>query len=70
MKPLHFLRWPLIFILTGYLSFLVGSLARNRQWQLAEGFIIIGYLIIIIAIVWAIIKFIFLKPPEDDIDER
>jgi hypothetical protein len=68
MKPLHFLRWPLIFLLTGYLSFLIGSLSRAREWPLAEEFIILGYLIIIIAIVWTIIKFIFLKPPEDDHD--
>jgi len=68
MKPLHFLRWPLIFLLTGYLSFLVGSFSKARNWQLSEGFIIIGYIIIIVAIVWTIIKFIFLKPPEDDTD--
>jgi hypothetical protein len=68
MKPLHFLRWPLIFLLTGYLAFLIGSFSRARQWPLAEEFIILGYLIIIIAIVWTIIKFIFLKPPEDDSD--
>jgi len=68
MKPLHFLRWPLVFLLTGYLAFLVGSFSKTKQWAFAEEFIILGYLIIIIAIVWTIIKFIFLKPPEDDSD--
>jgi len=68
MKPLHFLRWPLIFLLTGYLVFLIGNFSKGRHWPLAEEFIIVGYLIITIAIVWIIIKFIFLKPPEDDAD--
>jgi len=68
MKALHFLRWPLIFLLTGYLVFLIGSFSSGRHWPFAEEFIIVGYLIIIIAIVWTIIKFIFLKPPEDDSD--
>ena len=68
MKPLHFLRWPLILLLTGYVAFLVGSFSKMRHWPLSEGFIVVGYLTIIIAIVWTIIKFIFLKPPEDDYD--
>jgi len=68
MKALHFLKWPLIFLLAGYLAFLIGNFSRGRHWPLAEGFIIVGYLIIIIALVWTIIKFIFLKSPEDDID--
>ena len=68
MKPLHFLRWPLIFLLTGYLAFLIGSFSKAREWPLAEGFIILGYLIVIVAVVWIILKFIFLKPPEDDTD--
>ena len=68
MKPLHYLRWPLIFLLTVYLAFLIGSFSKEKQWPLAEEFIILGYAIVIIAIVWTIIKFIFLKPPEDDSD--
>ena len=68
MKALHFLKWPLILLLAGYLAFLTGNFSKSRNWSLAEGFIIVGYLIIIIALVWTIIKFIFLKPPEDDID--
>jgi len=68
MKPLRYLRWPLIFLLTGYLAFLIGSFSKEKQWPLAEEFIILGYAIVIIAIVWTIIKFIFLKPPEDDSD--
>jgi len=68
MKALHFLKWPLVFLLAGYLAFLIGNFSRSRHWPLAEGFIIVGYLIIIIAVVWMIIKFIFLKSPEDDID--
>jgi uncharacterized membrane protein YhdT len=68
MKPLHFLRWPLIVLLVGYLAFLIGSFSGMRHWPLTEQFLIVGYLIIIIAIVWTIIKFILLKPPEDDYD--
>jgi hypothetical protein len=68
MKPLHFLRWPLVLLLGGYLAFLIGSFSKRRHWPLAEEFIIVGYLTIIIAIVWTITKFIFLKPPEDDHD--
>ena len=66
MKALHFLKWPLIFLLVGYLSFLVGNFSKGRHWILADEFIAGGYLIITIAIVWMIIKFIFLKPPEED----
>ena len=68
MKALHFLKWPLILLLVGYLAFLIGNFTKGRHWPPAEGLIIAGYLIIIIAIVWTIIKFIFLKPPEEDID--
>jgi len=68
MKALHFLKWPLIFLLIGYLSFLIGNLSKGRHWVLADEFIIVGYLIIIISVVWTIIKFIFLKPPEEDTD--
>jgi hypothetical protein len=68
MKPLHFLRWPLVLLLAGYLAFLIGSFSKMRHWPLSEEFIIVGYLTIIIAIVWTIIKFIFLKPPQDDYD--
>jgi predicted membrane protein len=68
MKALHFLRWPLILLLLGYLAFLVGNVSKSRHWAPANEFIITGYLMIIIAIVWTIIKFIFLKPPEEDID--
>jgi hypothetical protein len=58
----------MVFLLAGYLSFLIGNFSRGRHWPLAEAFIFVGYLIIIIAVVWMIIKFIFLKSPEDDID--
>jgi len=68
MKALHFLKWPLIFLLIGYLSFLIGNFSKARHWALADEFIVGGYLIIIIAIVWTIIKFIFLKPPEEGTD--
>lgn len=68
MRALHFLKWPLIFLLLGYLSFLIGNFSKSSHWALAGGFIIAGYLIIIVAIVWMIIKFIFLKPPEEDSD--
>jgi hypothetical protein len=68
MKALHFLKWPLFFLLIGYLSFLIGNFSKSRHWVLAGEFIIGGYLIIIIAVVWMIIKFIFLKPPQDDTD--
>ena len=68
MKALHFLRWPLIVLLAGYLCFLIGNFSKGRHWVLADGFIIGGYLIIVIAVVWTIIKFIFLKPPEEDTD--
>jgi hypothetical protein len=68
MKALHFLKWPLIFLLIGYLSFLIGNFSKSRHWVLADEFIIGGYLIIIISVVWMIIKFISLKPPEEDTD--
>jgi hypothetical protein len=68
MKALHFLKWPLIFLLIGYLSFLIGNFSKSRHGVLAGEFIIGGYLIIIIAVVWMIIKFIFLKPPQEDTD--
>lgn len=66
MRALHFLRWPLILLLAGYLAFLFGSFSQGRHWPLAEKFIVAGYAMIVVAIVWIIIKFIFLKPPEDD----
>ena len=68
MKVLHFLKWPLILLLLGYLSFLIGNLSKGKHGILADEFIVVGYFIIIIAIVWTIIKFIFLKPPEEDTD--
>ncbi len=68
MKALHFLKWPLIVLLIGYMSFLIGNFSKSRRWVLADVFIISGYLIILIAVVWTIIKFIFLKPPEEDTD--
>jgi len=68
MRALHFLRWPLMFLLTGYLFFLIGNFSKSRHWVFANEFIVAGYLIIIIAVVWIIIKFIFLKPPEEDTD--
>ena len=66
MKAMHFLRWPLIVLLAGYLVFLVGSFSRNTHWFPAEGFVSVGYTLIVVAVVWIIIKFIFLKSPEDD----
>ncbi|MFI5187537.1 MAG: hypothetical protein ACHQF0_12475 [Chitinophagales bacterium] len=66
MKALHFLRWPLVLLIAGYLVFLAGSLLKNRQWLSSEGFVTAGYGMIVIAVVWIIIKFIFLKAPEDD----
>jgi hypothetical protein len=68
MKALHFLKWPLILLLVGYLLFLIGNFSKGRHWVLADEFIVAGYLMITIAIVWTIIKFIFLKPPEEDTD--
>ncbi|HEV8508245.1 MAG TPA: hypothetical protein VGQ53_22730 [Chitinophagaceae bacterium] len=68
MKALHFLKWPLIFLLAGYLCFLIGNFSKGRHWVLADEFIVTGYLVIIVAIVWTIIKFIYLKPPEEDTD--
>jgi len=68
MKALHFLKWPLVVLLIGYLSFLIGNFSSARHWVLADDFIVVGYLMIIIAIVWTIIKFISLKPPEEDSD--
>jgi len=68
MKALHFLKWPLILLLVGYLLFLIGNFSKGRRWVLADEFIIAGYLMITSAIVWTIIKFIFLKPPEEDTD--
>ena len=68
MKALHFLKWPLILLLLGYLLFLIGDLSKATHWILADEFIVAGYLIIIVAIVWTILKFIFLKPPEEDTD--
>jgi len=59
MRALHFLRWPLILLLAGYLAFLTGSFLQGRQWSLSEKFIIAGYAMIVIAIVWIIVKFIF-----------
>jgi len=66
MKALHFLRWPLILLLAGYLAFLVGSFSKNRNWSFSEEFVAAGYAMIVIAIVWIIVKFILLKPPEND----
>jgi hypothetical protein len=66
MKALHFLRWPLILLLVGYLIFLVGGFSKDTHWLPSEGFVSAGYGFIVIAIVWIIIKFIFLKPPEND----
>src|ERR1700749_2269219 len=40
MKALHFLKWPLIFLLIGYLSFLIGNFSKSRRWVLADEFII------------------------------
>jgi len=57
-----------MFLLTGYLFFLIGNFSKSRHWVFANEFIVAGYLIIIIAVVWIIIKFIFLKPPEEDTD--
>jgi len=68
MKALHFLKWPLILLLFGYLLFLIGNFSKGRHWVLDDEFIVAGYLMIIIAIVWTIIKFIFLKPPEEETD--
>ena len=55
-----------MFLLTGYLFFLIGNFSKGRHWVLADEFIVAGYLMITIAIVWTIIKFIFLKPPEEN----
>jgi len=68
MKALHFLKWPLILLLVGYLLFLIGNFSKGRRWVLADEFIVAGYLMITIAVVWTIIKFIFLKPPEENTD--
>ena len=68
MKVLHFLKWPLILLLIGYLLFLIGNFSKGSHWVLADEFIVAGYLMIIIAIVWTIINFIFLKPPEEETD--
>jgi len=68
MKALHFLKWPLILLLFGYLLFLIGNFSKGRHWVLADQLIVAGYLMMIIAIVWTIIKFIFLKQPEEDTD--
>ena len=66
MKAFHFLRWPMVFLLAGYLVFLTGNFLKNKQESFSEIFVATGYGMIIAAIVWTIIKFIFLKPPEDD----
>jgi len=68
MKVLYFLKWPLILLFCGYLAFLGGNIFKIHHWPVAIEFILIGYGIIIIAIAWTIIKFIFLKNPEDDSD--
>ena len=66
MKALHFLRWPLILLLAGYLIFLIGNFSKSSHGSLSEVFISVGYSMIGIAIVWIIIKFILLKAPEDE----
>jgi len=69
MKALHFLRWPLTLLLAGYLLFIVGSFSKESHWLPSEGIVSGGYALIVIAIVWIIIKFIGLKPPENDSDQ-
>jgi hypothetical protein len=66
MKALHFLKWPLILLLAGYLIFLIGNFSKKDHWSLSEIFVSAGYAMIGIAIVWMIIKFILLKAPEDE----
>ena len=66
MKALHFLKWPLILLLAGYLIFLIGNISKSNHWSLSEVFVSTGYAMIGIAIVWIIIKFILLKAPEDE----
>jgi len=63
MKGVWFLKWPLIIFLLGFLIRFIGFLFKIRHWPMADEYITIGSIICGIAIVFAIIKLVFLKKP-------
>jgi len=63
MKELRFFRWPLIILLFGSIIQIIGALFKIRHWPMADEMITISTIICVIAIVFAIIKLVFLKKP-------
>jgi hypothetical protein len=66
MKALYFLKWPLVLLLCGVLIFRVGAFLRMKDSAVSLPFVILGYAMILAAIIWIILKISFFKNPEDD----
>lgn len=63
MQALWFLRWPLIVFLAGFLLNFTGSLFKIRHWPGADELITTGSFICGVAIVFGIVKIVFMKKP-------
>jgi hypothetical protein len=61
MNRMHFFKWPLILFLTGLAIRWTGALFKVRHWPYADELLMIGTIIGVTGILFAIIKLINLK---------
>jgi hypothetical protein len=65
MRALNFLKWPIVLLFSGILIFRLGAFLRIRHSGFSVPMVILGYAMVLGAIIWVILKFSFLKNPED-----
>ena len=63
MTALEYLRWPTIIFLVGFFFRLAGGLLKIRHWPWGDEILTMGFIICLAAIIFAIIKLVFIKKP-------
>jgi hypothetical protein len=65
MKVLYTLKWPFFIFFIGLLLNVIGALLKIRHWPGADEILTLGSIAEAIAIIFAIIKIVSIKKPDN-----
>ena len=60
-NSLHYLKWPLMILLFGFLLRTAGAMMKILHWHAADIVLISATIIMIISIIWLMIKMLLVK---------
>ena len=64
MQYLHYLKWPLVVFVVGYIIRITGALFKIRHWPSADMLLTLGSLVMILGLAFLVIKLILYKKRE------